>query len=155
MTYTRHAGNAVDHNKAVEELSKAYKGERVIEARMADIEKRVEALLRKKWRLVEKLAAAMNASERGLLADSIKNIIELDHHERRLVARAKKRKQRAEQQRPGGGQTLPRQAFVFDQMYRGVRIKANTQRGIDVMKRMHDEMAKTGGIQTAEGGWIR
>jgi hypothetical protein len=151
--YTRHAGNAVDHNKAVEALAKVCADERAIKAAMVETEKKVERLLRKKWRLVEKLAAAMNASERGLLADDIARIIEEERKERLLVWRAKKRKQRAAY-RTAAPQTLPSQQFVFETNYRGVKLRATSQRGIDVMKRMHDEMAKNGGVVYRNDGAI-
>jgi hypothetical protein len=57
-----------------------------------------------------------------------------------------------QQHRAEVDRALPTKPFAFETNYRGVTIRASSQRGLDWMKRHHDELAKRGGMQTAEGG---
>jgi hypothetical protein len=149
--YTRHAGKATDHNKAVEALAKVCADERAIEAAMVETEKKVERILREKWRLVEKLAFEMQ-DRNGLLAHDIERIILADQRSKSPLRNGEAKQAET---RAAAGRALPTKPFAFETNYRGVTMRASSQRGLNAMKRMHDELAKRGGMQTAEGGWIR
>jgi hypothetical protein len=157
--YSRHAEGAADHAKAIETLSKICTDERAIETAMADTEKRVERILRERWRLVKKLAFEMQ-ERNGLLAHDIERIVAVDRKLRKLEWEAERRATRrhAQQHKAGKGlsKAIPQQQFAFEETYRGVEIKAQSRAGLERAKRFHDWLgSERGGMMTMEGGWVR
>jgi hypothetical protein len=111
------------------------------------------AIVEKYKGAIRRLATTLQ-QKRMLKLDEVDRAIEeakdLDRrHRKALWARKRRAQQRA------AAPARSTQRFAYETDYRGVTIRANTQRALDRAKRMHDDLAKTGGMQTAEGGWIR